>query len=158
MVATLYQGEELKQISMEIYEVDEEATKRAVEKYLMQAREFKVTEYIPTEQKVTPLYEIRFHGNTNVVGSPVESLVIKNMDEPERRRKHVDRAEKAVNRLGFRQRKLIRMRFLDEDYITDTDVAAELGFSDRHYRRIKSYAILRLATTLGLVVLKEPGK
>lgn len=143
------------QISMSIYKVDEEATKEAVEKYLLQAREYKVTEFIPLEQKVTPSYEPRFHGQTNVVSSPVENIAIKNIMEQEQRRKHVERAEKAVSRLGSIQQKLIRMRFLDDDYVSDTDVAIELGYSDRHYRRIKSLAIYRLASTLGLIVLKE---
>jgi hypothetical protein len=44
---------------------------------------------------------------------------------------------------------------MEDDYVSDTDVAAELGYSDRHYRRMKSLAIYRLAGILGLVVLKD---
>lgn len=143
------------QISMSIYEVDEEATKEAVEKYLLQAREYMVTEYIPLETKVTPLYEPRYHGQTNAVGSQTESIAIANVDEIERRRRHVERVEKAVSRLGARQQKLIRMRYLDEDHVMDTDVAEALGYSTRHYRRLKSIAIHRLAASFGLVVLRE---
>ncbi|MEK3915920.1 hypothetical protein [Paenibacillus sp. FSL H7-0331] len=38
------------QISMAIYQIDEEATKDTVEKYQGDAREYQVTEYIPLEQ------------------------------------------------------------------------------------------------------------
>ena len=143
------------QLCFGIYEIDEEKTKEAVERYLLLAREYKVTEYIPHELKVTPLYEPRYHGQTNSVVSQVEKIAILNVDEQERRRKHVERVEKAVSRLGARQQKLIRMRYLDEDNVLDVDVALALGYSTRHYRRIKSIAIYRLAAALGLVVLKE---
>jgi ArpU family phage transcriptional regulator len=143
------------QLCFGIYEIDEEKTKEAVERYLLLAREYKVTEYIPHELKVTPLYEPRYHGHTNAVESQVEKVAILNVDEQERRRKHVERVEKAVSRLGARQQKLIRMRYLDDDNVLDVDVATALGYSTRHYRRIKSIAIYRLAAALGLVVLKE---
>lgn len=143
------------QLSFGIYEIDEEKTKEAVEQYLLLAREYKVTEYIPLEQKITPLYEPRYHGHTNAVVSQVEKIAILNVDEQERRRKHVERVEKAVSRLGARQQKLIRMRYLDEDNVLDVDVATALGYSPRHYRRLKSIAIYRLAAALGLVVLRE---
>lgn len=143
------------QISMNIYEVDEEATKDAVEKYLLEAREYAVTEYIPLEQKITPSYEPRLHGNTNTVNSPVQDIAIKNVDEIDRRRKHIERVEKAVSRLGRKQQTLIRMRYLEDDNVMDSEVAAELGYSERHYRRIKSVAIYRLATSFGMMILRE---
>src|SRR5690554_4268949 len=107
------------QISFSIYEVDEDATKEAVEKYLLQAREYMVTEYIPLDPKITPMYEPRYHGPTNAVGSQVEKVAVANVDELERRRKHIERVERAVSRLGARQQKLIRMRYLEEDHVLD---------------------------------------
>ncbi|REK54726.1 MAG: hypothetical protein C6W55_10360 [Thermobacillus sp.] len=144
-----------KQLCLGIYEIDEEATREAVEQYLYDAREYKVTEYIPLDPKVTPLYEPRYHGPTNAVGSQTERIAITNVDEQERRRRHIERVEEAVSRLGAQQQKLIRMRYLDDDNVMDIEVATALGYSTRHYRRIKSYAIYRLATALGLVVLRE---
>jgi ArpU family phage transcriptional regulator len=143
------------QIILSTYEVDTEATKAAVEKYLLQAREYMVTEYIPLETKVTTLYEPRYHGRTNAVVSQTESIAVANVDEMERRRRHVERVEKAVSRLGARQQKLIRMRYLDDDHVMDSEVAEALGYSTRHYRRLKSNAIYRLAAALGLIVLRE---
>ncbi|WP_052487934.1 ArpU family phage packaging/lysis transcriptional regulator [Gordoniibacillus kamchatkensis] len=104
---------------------------------------------------MTASYELRDYKPSNIVSSPVEDIAIKNIDEINRRQKHIERAYKAINRLGTKQQKLIRMRYMEDDYIADSEVAAELGYSDRHYRRLKSFAIYRLANMLGLLVLKE---
>lgn len=144
------------QMLLDIYPVDEEATRDAVEKYLKQAREYKVTEYMPEEPIVTAAYNDMPRGGG--VSDPTARIAITNVDEPERRRRHVERAERAVKRLGSRQQELVRKKYLDDDDVADMDVAAELGFSDRHYRRIKSVAIHRLAGILGLVVLREDEK
>lgn len=146
---------QLIKLPLNIYDIDEEATKNAVEKYLLQAREYQITEYIPLEQKMTASYELRDYKPSNIISSPVEDIAIKNIDEINRRQKHIERAYKAINRLGTKQQNLIRMRYMEDDYIADFEVAAELEYSDRHYRRLKSIAIYRLATMLGLLVLKE---
>ncbi|MEK0313733.1 ArpU family phage packaging/lysis transcriptional regulator [Cohnella sp. 56] len=143
------------QISLDIYKMDEEATKQAVEKYLKYAREYKVTEYIPEEPSMTASYSDMPRSYTGLTSNQTGALAIANVSEQERRKRHVERAEQAISRLGTRQQRLIRMLYLDDDDVADADVANALGFSDRHYRRIKSYAIYRLATSLRLLVLKE---
>jgi len=143
------------QITFDIYNVNEEATKTAVEKYLMQAREYKITEYIPEEASITASYSDMPRSFTGQTSNQTLSLAEKNVDEPARRKKHVERAERAISRLGARQRKLIEMRYMVEDDVLDCNIAHELGYSDRHYRRIKSIAIFRLASILGLIVLEE---
>lgn len=141
-------------LAFDIYLVDEEATKNAVEKYLLQAREYKVTEYIPLEQKIIAGFEPRY-GSPYDVSKPVERIAIQNVDEPERRRRHVERTEKAIARLGSRQQTIIRKRYMDDDNVMDFTVAQEIGYSDRQYRRYKSVALFRLAGILGLVKLRE---
>ena len=141
------------QIAYDVYPIDEEATKDAVEKYLLQAREYQVTEYIPMEPSYTASYSDIPRSYTGKISDPTANICIRNVDEPERRRRHVERAERAISRLGTIQQKIIRMRYMDDDHVMDMEVAAELGYGDRHYRRIKSHAIYRLATTLGMVVL-----
>jgi len=143
------------QLALDIYRIDEEATKNAVEKYLRQAREYKVTEYIPLEPKYTSDYSDIPRSYTGKISDSTANIAIKNIDEPERRKHHVERVERAVSRLGERQQKIIRMRYLDNDDMLDFNVAAELGYSDRHYRRLKSIAIYRLAAALGLIVFRE---
>lgn len=142
-------------MAMDIYKVDEEATRAAVEKYLRQAREYMVTEYIPEEPSITASYSDMPRSFTGQRNDQTARLAERNVDEPERRRRHVERAERAIGRLGHRQQKLIRMRYMDDDDVMDFDAAQELGFSDRHYRRIKSVAIYRLASMLGLLVLQD---
>lgn len=144
-----------KQLIFDIYKVNDEATKDAVEKYLLRAREYKVTEYIPEEQSVTASYSDMPRSFTGLTSDHTGNMAAKNVDEPERRRKHIERAERAVSRLGGKQQNLIRARYLDEDGVLDMDVASDLGYSDRHYRRIKSVAIYRIASILGLIVLQE---
>ncbi|MBJ6360852.1 ArpU family phage packaging/lysis transcriptional regulator [Paenibacillus sp. GCM10012307] len=143
------------QLALNIYKVDEEATRAAVEKYLLQAREYKVTEYIPLETSVTASYSDMPRSFTGLTSDQTAKIALANTDEPERRRKHIERAERAVSRLGKRQQQLIQIRYMEDDDVMDYDAAQELGFSDRHYRRIKSVAIYRLATMLGLLVLHD---
>jgi ArpU family phage transcriptional regulator len=143
------------QLAFDIYKVDEDATRAAVEKYLSQAREYKVTEYIPEEPSITASYSVTPRSFTGRITDQTGRIAATNIDEPERRRRLLERAEKAIGRLGQRQQKLIRTRYMDDDNVMDSEVAATLGYSDRHYRRIKSVAIYRLATSLGLLVLLD---
>ncbi|WP_020621114.1 ArpU family phage packaging/lysis transcriptional regulator [Paenibacillus daejeonensis] len=143
------------QIRQDIYKVDEAETRAAVEKYLLQAREYSVTEYIPEEASVTASYSSIPRSNTNVTSDQTGDIASTNVDEPERRRRHVERALKAIDRLGKRHQNLINMRYMMDDDVLDMDVAEELGYTPRHYRRIKSVAMYRLATSLGLLVLSD---
>ncbi|RXZ84910.1 hypothetical protein EBB07_01415 [Paenibacillaceae bacterium] len=142
-------------MNLESYEMNKEATRAAVEKYLLQGREYKVTAYIPEEAAVTAAYSGMLRSVTNRISDQTGRIAASNVDEPERRRKHIARMERAIDQLGERQQKLIRARYLEEDDVLDFDVAMDLGYSDRHYRRIKAAAIVRLAAILGLIVLKE---
>ncbi|HIW32437.1 MAG TPA: hypothetical protein IAA29_06600 [Candidatus Paenibacillus intestinavium] len=144
-----------KQLVLDIYSVNEDATKSAVEKYLLQAREYQITEYIPEEASMTASYSDMPRGNTGLTSDQTGRLAEKNVDEPIRRKKHIERAEKAVSRLNGRQRNLINLRYMSDDDVLDLNVAAELGYSERHYRRIKSVAIYRLASILGLFIFEE---
>ncbi len=137
------------------YVVNEEATKAAVEKFLRRAREYKVTEYIPEETRMVAVYSDMPSSRTGTISDPTSRVAIRNVEEPERRRHHIERAEQAVDRLGEKQRRLIKLRYLDEDSVMDLEVAEELGYSDRHYRRIKADAFSRLAKILGLLVIEE---
>lgn len=143
------------QIDSGLYNVDEEKTRLAVERYLVQAREYKITEYIPDEPVITAVYSDMPRSDTGVTSDSTGNLAIRLVDSMDRRRKHVERAEKAVRRLGAKQQLIIRERYMNEDDAWDHDVARKIGYSDRHYRRMKSYAIYRLANSLGLTVLKE---
>lgn len=144
-----------KQLVLDIYSVNEDATKAGVEKFLFQAREYKITEYIPVEPSMTASYSDLPRSNTGLTIDQTGKLAINNVDETTRRKRHIERVELAINRLSLRQKKLIVLRYFEDDDVLDFDIAADLGFSDRHYRRIKSEAIFRLASILGLLVFEE---
>ncbi|NWL87568.1 hypothetical protein DMN77_08115 [Paenibacillus sp. 79R4] len=141
------------QMVMDIYKVDEKATTAAVENYLKDAREYRVTEYIPIEPSLTAGYSDMPRGSN--ISDQTSDIAIQNVDEQRRRKAHIERVEKAVNRLPKRQQLIIRTKYLNTEEMWDYEVADEIGYSYRHYKRIKSYAIYRLATALGLIVLKE---
>lgn len=143
-------------MSFDIYKVDENATKEAVEKYLLQAREYKITEYIPVQPTVVAGYSDMPRSFTGLTSDQTGDIVTKNIDEINRRKAHIERAEKAVSRLPQRQQTLIRARYFDSsEDVWDYEAAEEIGYSERHYRRIKTLAIYRLASMLGLLVFKE---
>lgn len=144
-----------RQLVLDIYNVNEEATKAAVEKYLLQAREYKITEYIPEEATITASYSDMPRSYTGLTSDQTFELAQRNVDEQARRRRHIERTEKAISRLGARQRKLVELRYMLDDDTLDCNVACDLGYSERHYRRIKSIAIFRLASMLGLMVFDE---
>lgn len=122
--------------------------KRAVEDALTKTRLWKQMDFEVREQRVTMLYEPRYHGKTNKVDSQVADIAIYNTDEPERRKQFIQLVESSVRRLGTIQRKIIENRYLSDDYVRDIDVALELGYSERQYRRYKAEALYRLATML----------
>lgn len=62
--------------AVSIQAVDEEATKDAVEKYLLQAREYKVTEYIPAEASVTASYSDMPRSYTGQTSDQTANLAI----------------------------------------------------------------------------------
>lgn len=144
-----------KQLTIGIYEIDEKATTAAVEEYLKDAREYSITEFVPIEPTTTAGYSDmpRGSGTSDQTGD----IAIYNTDEQERRKRHIERVERAVSRLPQRQQKLIRTKYLEPDGEDkwDYEIADEIGYSYRHYKRIKSFAIYRLATSLKLIKLKE---
>lgn len=146
----------VRQLSFDIYKVDENATKEAVEKYLLQVREYKITEYIPVQPTVTAVISDMPRSFTGLTSDQTGGIVTKNIDELNRRKAHIERAEKAINRLPQKQQHLIRTRYFDScEDIWDYQAAEEIGYSERHYRRIKTLAIYRLASMLGLLVFVE---
>lgn len=138
------------------FEIDREATRTAVEERLESARIYKQVGFVRREMKTTPAWEPRFHGATNVVGKPAEEIAIQNVDAEERMLQQYEQVERAVGRLGRMERRVIELRYLEDDEIFDYNVVAELHLSERKYYRIKSNAIYKLAFALRLEVYVEP--
>src|SRR5690242_2285384 len=104
-----------KQISFGIYDIDREATRLAVEDYLIQAREYQVTEYIPEQPSTTASYSDMPRSYTGVTSNQTGDLALKIVIEQENRKRHVERTEKAIRKLGAEQQLLIRERYMNDD-------------------------------------------
>lgn len=143
------------QLVLDIYDIDNDATKNAVVNYLIKAREYQITEFIPEEASITATHSVTPRSYTGLTTDQTGRLATYNVDEQLRRKKHIERTNKAISRLSERQKYIICTRYIDNEDLTDYEVAEQLGYSVRHYRRIKSKAIYRLATMLGLMRLNE---
>ncbi|OTW84242.1 ArpU family transcriptional regulator, partial [Bacillus thuringiensis serovar cameroun] len=112
------------------------------------------------EMKVTPSYEIRYHGPTNDVGKPLEDVAVANIQQSEREewiKKMSFRIDQFLNRLGNSnagriQRDIISKRYLEEEDVCDYMIYNEIGMTERTYRRWKSRAFYNLAFALRLEV------
>lgn len=65
-----------------------------------------------------------------------------------------EHVERAVNRLGKKEREIIQLRYLEDENF-DYIVAGEVGLSERTYTRMKARAFYKLAFMLKLEVLSE---
>lgn len=134
------------------FEIDREATRTAVEQRLESARIYKQVGFVRREMKTTPAWEPREHGATNVVGKPAEEIAVQNVDAEERMRLQYEQVELAVERLGRMERRLIELRYLEDEGVFDYQVSGEMHLSERKYYRIKSSALYKLAFALRLEV------
>jgi len=137
------------------WEIDREATRQAVEERLESARIYKQLGFVRRETKVTASYEIREGGATNTVSKAAENTAIYNVDTEARMKEQQEQVDRAVSRLGRTERRIIEMRYMEDDEIYDYHVFNDLHMSERKYYRIKSSAIYKLAFALRLEVYVE---
>lgn len=137
------------------WEIDREATRKAVEEHLETARIYKQVGFMRREMKTAPSYEPRFHGATNAISKPAEDIGTWNVDTDERMKETQERVDRAVGRLGRLERQIIQQRYLEDDEVFDYNVFSDLHLSERKYYRVKSNAIYKLAFALRLEVYAE---
>lgn len=148
----------MEQLTFTLPKIDREATRKKVEEALQTARIYKQIGLVRREMKVTPAYEPRFHGQTNKVNRPAEEVAAWNVDTERRMQEVTERVERAVARLGYREREIIRKRYLEDEDAADYLVYTELGMSERQYYRIKARAFYKLAFMLRLEVYEQEGE
>ncbi|MCP1355505.1 ArpU family phage packaging/lysis transcriptional regulator [Aneurinibacillus migulanus] len=134
--------------------IDRRATQKRVEEALETARIYKQIGFVRREMKNTPAYEARYHGAANKTTDAVADCAAWNVDKEEEIRTLTERIERAVSRLGKKEREIIQLRYL-EDESFDYIVAGEIGLSERTYTRMKARAFYKLAFMLRLEVLAE---
>ncbi|MGG3522343.1 ArpU family phage packaging/lysis transcriptional regulator [Bacillus pseudomycoides] len=148
-----------KQLSF-LPKIDRTATQEKLEEVLEEVRIYRQFGMIRQEMKVTPSYEVRYHGPTNVVGNPLEDVALANVQQSKREKWLENmsfRIDQALirfgnSRAGQNQRDIIKKRYLEEDDMCDYMVYNEIGMSERTYRRWKSKAFYNLAFALRLEV------
>ncbi|MDZ5609601.1 ArpU family phage packaging/lysis transcriptional regulator [Bacillus pseudomycoides] len=151
-----------KQLSF-LPKIDRAATQEKLEGVLESVRIYRQFGMIRKEMKVTPSYEVRYHGPTHDVGKPLEDVAIANVQQSEREEwleKMSFRIDQALNRFGNglagrNQRDIIVKRYLEDEDICDYMVYNELGMSERTYRRVKARAFYKLAFALRLEVYEK---
>ncbi|MDF9529821.1 ArpU family phage packaging/lysis transcriptional regulator [Bacillus cereus] len=140
--------------------IDRTATQEKLEGLLEEVRIYKQFGMVREEMKVTPSYEVRYHGPTNTVGNPLEDVALENIKRSEREQYLKNMSfciDQFLNRLGSGragkiQRDIINKRYLEEEDICDYMIYNEIGMAERTYRRWKSRAFYNLAFALRLEV------
>ncbi|MCM3525260.1 ArpU family transcriptional regulator [Bacillus subtilis] len=145
----------MNQLTLNIPQIDEEATKSKAEKLLDQYRLYLLQvpdNFLP---KVTPTYSIVPPSITNEFRSSTEEAALKRLEWEIQRDKFLKRIQRAVNRLSQRERQIIVMLYMKLEEMYDYEVYAEMGLSQRSYYRVKAKALYRLAFALREEVYKK---
>ncbi|HHK5536863.1 TPA: ArpU family phage packaging/lysis transcriptional regulator [Bacillus mobilis] len=148
-----------KQLSF-LPKIDRVATQKKLEGVLENVRLYRQFGMMREEMKVTPSYEIRYHGPTNDVGKPLEDVAMANIQQSERE-EWIKQTSFCIDqflsrlgngRAGKDQRDIIIKRYLEDEDVCDYMVYNEIGMSERTYRRVKARVFYKLAFALRLEV------
>ncbi|GGH28616.1 ArpU family phage packaging/lysis transcriptional regulator [Paenibacillus segetis] len=134
--------------------IDTAATRAAVEERLEEVRQYRQIGFIRQEAVITASYEPKFHGPTNAISKPTETIAIRNVDKEAELREKSALLDKAMGNLSSPQREVIERSYLDNEGEYDFISCGEMGISDRTYRRIKASAIQVLAAFMKLEVVE----
>lgn len=135
--------------------IDHVATRAAVEERLEEVRQYRQIGFIRQEAVITASYEPKFHGPTNAISKPTETIAIRNVDKEAELREKSELLDKAMSKLSSAQREVIERSYLDNEGEYDFISCGEMGISDRTYRRIKASAIQVLAAFMKLEVVED---
>ncbi|MGX5706339.1 ArpU family phage packaging/lysis transcriptional regulator [Bacillus cereus] len=153
-----------KQLSF-LPKIDRVATQKKLEGVLENVRLYRQYGMMREEMKVTPSYEIRYHGPTNDVGKPLEDVAMANIQQSKREewiKQTLFRIDQFLSRLdngraGRGQRDIIIKCYLEDEDVCDYMVYNEIGMSERTYRRVKARVFYKLAFALRLEVYETGG-
>ena len=135
--------------------IDTNKTKQCVEKALSEAQYYKFYGFMRNETQITPSYEPRYHGQTNVISKPTESVAEENVVEEEEAKRNYERVCMAVENLPERELTVIKETYFVKEKISDWKIADRLHISSRTVERAKLSAKLRLAHMLKLEVFVD---
>lgn len=135
-------------------EINTEKTKLIVESNLEEYRLAMLMEPIENHPKVTQTFSVLPPSTNKEFVSSTEQMAITKVDKEAARRKLINEMQRAVNRLPFRERALIVLRYMQQEEKYDYEVYNEIGLSERSYYRVKARAFYNLAFILRIEVYK----
>jgi ArpU family phage transcriptional regulator len=143
------------QLSFVLPEIDREATREAVERALEKYRIYLLT--VPEDRlpKITQTFSIVPPSHSNESHSSTEDAAVSNVDHEKERTEHIEKVQRAVNRLGHMERGIVIHRYMKEDDVFDYEVYGDFNISERKYYRLKSRAFYKLAFILKMEVYHE---
>lgn len=131
-------------------EIDEKATKQAVERVLEKYRIYKLQVSLDRLPTITADYSFMPRSYTGTTSDSTADAAIANIDYERERIQFLNRIHNAVNRLTPRERAIIIQAYLVDEPMYDYEVYTELNMSERQYYRIKSNALHKLSFILGI--------
>lgn len=150
-------------MTFELPELDEKATKQAVESIF---RRYRVAKYLSHEERevsITTNPDERLHGPTFETSDQVAEVATYNADQEEKRRKFCEKMERAVKHLPPMEKFLIESRYMgsDSEYLTDYNVYSfkfQPPISAMTYINIRWKAFYKLALNLNVAVIKKANE
>jgi len=145
-------------------ELDRRKTQTAIESLFEKYRIYKTITFEAREASLTASYTERFHGPTNVTSDQTAQIAVYNVDVPAARRAYCETVESIVDRLGEREKLIIRERYMKQDDVFDYKVynyILDPPVSKDTYTKIRRKAFYKLALAfadLGLLKLEELQK
>ncbi len=139
---------------MNIQQIDSRKTKKAVERAFAEFRRYLLQSSLDKMPTITAQYSL-VPPSGSFSGSTTENSAVKNIDYERKRKLVMEKIISAVNKLSYKERSIITMKYFGEEEVYDYEVYTDLHLSHRQYYRIKAAAFQKLAIVLNLVVWKE---
>ncbi|WP_163526632.1 ArpU family phage packaging/lysis transcriptional regulator [Halobacillus ihumii] len=146
------------QLNFKLPKIDRDETKDAVEAALEKYQMYMLMDPSEFTPQITAKFKITPPSNNNQFHSSTESAAIQRMDLEKEQQIYMNRIRNAVNRLPFKERSVIVKRYMEHEDILDYMAYNELGYSERHYYRLKARAIYKLAFVLRIEVYEKEVK
>lgn len=135
-------------------QIDFKKTKKAVERSIAEFRMYMLQSSLDKMPTITTQYSL-VPPSRGFNGSSTEKSALKNVDYARKREKVMEKTISAVNKLSYKERSIITMKYFGKEEVYDYEVYTELHLSHRQYYRIKAAAFQKLAIAMDIVVWKE---
>lgn len=131
-------------LNLNVPDLDGKKVQKAIERVFKDYRLYKVITLDEREATLTPSYALKEGTSGGMHSDQTGSIAVHNA-EIQGRMDYCRRIERFVSRLPEREKGLVRARYMNDDYVTDTSVYADMGIGDRLYRNIRAAAFYKLA-------------